>query len=515
MDHLQMFICIISAVLSVLLAVCIFQNYRIRKKMQKDEKELLDNYQRLKASYDKEAEAKRILEERCEELVRSKEHMQKTAYTDYLTGLPNRLGYTEYLEEELKSMKPDEMLGIIDLDIDDFRAINDSYGHFYGDQTLREVSKRLTRFVLERDAYLARIGGDGFSVILKGISERAEVEAQVLQILNYMKEPYHVGEKEFVLTMSAGIAIAPADGTNEQTITKNVDMARFFAKANGKDTYIFYDDSLDRAVTEKLKLQTEVRRAIEDKEFEVYFQPQVDLATGETLGFEALVRWNHPERGVIMPSEFIPAAEECGLIVPLGAFVLRESCEKLKKWQDEGCKQIVAVNLSARQFKDKDFMENVMKIIKETGINPKQLELEITETMALDDLDYAIATLQKIKQLGVSIALDDFGTGYSSLNYLKRLPVNQLKIDKSFMDNVLEDRSDRKIVETIIALAQALDLVVIAEGVENSEQADFLKSVSCDKAQGYLYSKPLREKDMREFLQTGEQVSKSVETEIV
>lgn len=502
MEHMLIIISILSVVFLILLTFCIVQNYKIRKKMQKGEERLLDNYKSLKNSYEEVAETKKILSERCEELARSKENMKRTAYTDYLTGLPNRLGYTEHLKKELKEMKPGELLGIIDLDIDNFRVINDSYGHSYGDETLCEVSRRLTRIALERDAYLARVGGDAFALILKDFNERAELEAQAVQILNYMREPYHIGEKEFVLTSSAGIVIAPADGINGQTITKHVDMAKFFAKTNGKDIYTFYDDSLNRTIAEKLELQTEVRKAIENKEFEVYFQPQIDLVTEKITGFEALVRWNHPERGVIMPAEFIPAAEECGLIVPLGEFVLRESCQKLKNWQDEGCEsQVMAVNLSARQFKDKDFMKNVVKIIKETGVNPKQLEFEITETMALDDLDYAIATLKQLKEWGVSIALDDFGTGYSSLNYLKRLPVNQLKIDKSFMDKVLEDHSDQKIVETIIALAQALDLAVIAEGVEKTEQADFLKSVSCDKAQGYLYSKPLREKDVRIFLQ--------------
>lgn len=502
MEYLQIIIGVLSVVFLAALAVCIVQNRAIRKRMQKGEERLLDNYRNLKISYDEVAETKKILSERCEELAISKEHMRRTAYTDYLTGLPNRLGYTEHLKEELKNMKPGGLLGIIDLDIDNFRVINDSYGHSYGDETLCEISRRLTRIALERDAYLARVGGDAFALILKDFNERAELEAQAVQILSYMREPYYIGEKEFVLTSSAGIAIAPSDGTNGQILTKNVDMAKFFAKTNGKDRYIFYDDSLNRTIAEKLELQTEVRKAIENREFEVYFQPQIDLATEETIGFEALVRWNHPERGVIMPVEFIPAAEECGLIVPLGEFVLRESCQKLKNWQDEGCeRQVLAVNLSARQFKDKDFMKNVMKIIRETGVNPRQLEFEITETMALDDLDYAVTTLKQLKEWGVSIALDDFGTGYSSLNYLKRLPVNQLKIDKSFMDKVLEDHSDQKIVETIIALAQALDLVVIAEGVESSEQADFLKSVRCNKAQGYLYSKPLREKDVRVFLQ--------------
>lgn len=494
---------IILLVIGILLVISISQNAKLQKKMQKSENDLFDNYQSLKTAYDEIAQTKDELVEQCEELSRSKERMQKTAYTDYLTCLPNRLGYSEYIESEVHGMKQGEILAILDMDIDNFKVINESYGHSYGDDTLREVARRLTRLVLERGAYLARIGGDEFAVVLRDFSEREELEAQIQQMIRYLKEPYRIGEKEFLLTVSVGVVIAPIDGTNCQTLTRNMDAAKFFAKTNGRDMYIFYDDSLSRTLAARLELQTEIKRAIEEKEFEVYFQPQIDLSNEEIIGFEALVRWNHPQRGVIMPSEFIPVAEECGLIVPLGEFVLRESCKKLKQWQDEGCmKQVLAVNLSARQFRDRDFMENIMNIIKETEVNPKQLELEITETMALDDLEYTIKILQSLRELGVSFALDDFGTGYSSLNYLKRLPVNQLKIDKSFMDKVLENHSDQKIVETIIALAQALNLVVIAEGVENAAQADFLKSVSCNKAQGYLYSKPLREEDMRVYLQT-------------
>ena len=491
----------ILAVIGVLLVFNIVQNFKIRRDMHKSENELLDNYQSLRAAYDEISQAKDELVEHCEELTKSKERMQKTAYTDYLTCLPNRLGYSEYIEAEVHAMQQGESMAILDIDIDNFKLINESYGHSYGDDTLREVGRRLTRLVLERGAYLARIGGDEFAVVLKDFSGREELQAQIQQIINYIKEPYRIGEKEFLLTVSVGVAIAPIDGTNCQVLTRNMDAAKFFAKTHGRDMFMFYDDSLSQTIAAKLELQSEIRRAIEDRAFEVYFQPQIDLASEQIIGFEALVRWNHPERGVILPSDFIPAAEESGLIVQLGEFVLRESCQKLKKWQDEGyVKQVLAVNLSARQFKDRDFMEKVVKIIEETEIDPRQLELEITESMALDDLEYAIKTLQRLKSLGVSFALDDFGTGYSSLNYLKRLPVNQLKIDKSFMDRVLEDHSDQKIVETIIALAQALDLIVIAEGVENAAQADFLKSVSCNKAQGYLYSKPLREMDIKEFL---------------
>ena len=502
-EYVQIGLGIALILIGVLLVFTIVQNLKIRHDMKKGENELLDNYQSLRMAYNEISQEKDELAEHCEELTKSKERMKKTAYTDYLTCLPNRLGYSEYIDAELHSLENGETLAILDVDIDNFKIINESYGHSYGDDTLREVGRRLTRLCLERGAYIARIGGDEFCIVLKDFSCREELEAHVQQIVSYIKEPYHIGEREFLLSVSVGIVIAPIDGMNSQVLTRNMDAAKFFAKTNGRDTYVFYDESLRKTLMDKLELQSEIRNAIEDKAFEVYFQPQIELATEKIIGFEALVRWNHPEKGVILPSEFIPVAEESGLIVPLGEYVLRESCKRLKKWQDEGfVKQVLAVNLSARQFKDRDFMQKVVNIIQETEIEPSQLEFEITESMALDDLDYAIETLRKLKELGVSFALDDFGTGYSSLNYLKRLPVNQLKIDKSFMDKVLEDHSDQKIVETIIALAQALNLVVIAEGVECVEQADFLKAVSCDKAQGYLYSKPVRETELRTFLQS-------------
>ena len=500
-EYVQVILGVALVVSGFLLIGAIAQNIRIRREVQESETELLDSYQSLESAYDKMRQEKEDLEEQCKKLSKSKERMQKTVYTDYMTCLPNRFGYSEFIEEKLQSLKKDERFAIVNMDIDNFKLINESYGHSFGDDTLREVARRLTRLSLERGTYLARIGGDEFVLVLNDFACREELEAQVQRIAAYLKEPYRIGETEIPLTVSIGIVTVPDNGRNYQVLTRNMDAAKFFAKTNGKDTYVFYDESLSRTLAAKLELQSEIRRAIEAKEFEVFFQPQIDLETEQPIGFEALVRWNHPERGMIFPSEFIPVAEESGLIVPLGEYVLKESCKCLKKWQEEGyVRQILAVNLSARQFKDGDFMRKVVTIIKETGINPRQLELEITESMALDDLEYTVEMLHKLKELGVTFALDDFGTGYSSLNYLKRLPVNQLKIDKSFMDRVLENSSDRKIVETIITLAQALNLVVVAEGVESPEQAEFLKSVSCDKAQGYLYSKPVCEEDVKEFL---------------
>jgi EAL domain-containing protein (putative c-di-GMP-specific phosphodiesterase class I) len=298
------------------------------------------------------------------------------------------------------------------------------------------------------------------------------------------------------VTISIGIVFAPKDGKTSQALIKNVDSAMYVAKANGKNTYTYFDLSFNQKLTEKIEIQSELRKAIERNEFVLYYQAQMDLESKKVVGFEALIRWNHPTRGLVFPDEFIALAEETGLIIPIGKWVLHTACKQLKQWEEEGYTDIrMAVNLSARQFKDKEIIKLVYDVIEQTGINPNRLELEITETIALDDFDYTIATIQELKKIGVHFSLDDFGTGYSSMNYLKRLPVSNLKIDKSFLDTVMEDPSDQKIIQTIITLARNLDLFVIAEGVENSEQEFFLKAANCDKAQGYLYSKPVP-KDM-------------------
>jgi polar amino acid transport system substrate-binding protein len=275
----------------------------------------------------------------------------------------------------------------------------------------------------------------------------------------------------------------------------------YAAKDNGKNTFSYFDNSINEKFMEKIQTQSDLRKALEHQELVVYYQPQIDLENDSIVGFEALVRWNHPTKGIVAPMEFIPLAEETGLIVPIGNWVLREACQQLKKWEDAGFDNLVmAVNISVRQFKDKELYNSVKDVIIETGINPKHLELEITESIALDDIEYSVATISKLKDIGVVFSLDDFGTGYCSMNYLKLLPVNNLKIDKSFLDTVLDSYSDQSIVKTIITLAQTLELVVIAEGVEKSEQELFLKNVKCDKAQGFLYSKPLPNENAEKLL---------------
>jgi len=430
-----------------------------------------------------------------EELNKNKENMKKLAYTDYLTELPNRTAFTEMLDNVMLTIRSEEIIAIMDIDIDNFKNINDTLGHSYGDELLIDVTYRLKQVMDEND-YLARIGGDEFIVLTQNMQDTLSYEEKIRKIRNAFSIPFVLSTKEYFVTVSIGIAFAPRDGKSSQSLIKNVDSAMYVAKANGKNTYTYFDYSFNQKLTERIEIQSELRKAIERNEFVMYYQAQMDLETKKVVGFEALIRWNHPTRGLVFPDDFIYLAEENGLIIPIGKWVLLTACKQLKQWEDEGYPDIhMAVNLSARQFKDREIIKLVYDVIDQTGINPSKLELEITETIALDDLEYTISTIQELNKIGVSFSLDDFGTGYSSMNYLKRLPVSNLKIDKSFLDTVMEDKSDQKIIQTIITLARNLDLFVVAEGVENSEQEIFLKAANCDKAQGYLYSKPVP-KDM-------------------
>jgi polar amino acid transport system substrate-binding protein len=417
--------------------------------------------------------------------------MKKLAYTDYLTELPNRTAFTEMLDNVMLTIRNEEVIAVMDIDLDNFKNINDTLGHSYGDELLIDVTYRLKQVMDEND-YLARIGGDEFVVLTQNLPNIEAYEEKIKKVRSAFVDPFTLTMKEYFVTVSIGVAFAPKDGKTSQALIKNVDSAMYVAKANGKNTYCYFDYSFNQKLTEKIEIQSEMRKALEREEFILFYQAQMDLETSKVVGFEALIRWNHPTRGMVTPEDFIYLAEETGLIIPMGKWVLYTACRQLKQWEDEGYGDIhMAVNLSARQFKDKDLVKLVYDVITETGIDSNKLELEITESIALDDIDYTISTIKELKKIGVSFSLDDFGTGYSSMSYLKRLPVNNLKIDKSFLDSVMENSNDQKIIETIISLAQNLDLYVVAEGVEKYEQETFLKAVNCNKAQGFLYSKPV------------------------
>jgi polar amino acid transport system substrate-binding protein len=453
-----------------------------------------ERFRELEEAYNSSLSSLNELTGKYEELNKNKESMKKLAYTDYLTELPNRTAFTEMLDNIMLTIRSEETIAIMDIDIDNFKNINDSLGHSYGDELLIDVTYRLKQAMDEND-YLARIGGDEFIVLSQNLPDTVAFEEKIRRIKNVFSYPFVLSTKEYFVTVSIGVAFAPKDGRTSQSLIKNVDSAMYVAKANGKNTHAYFDYSFNQKLTEKIETQSELRKALERNEFILFYQAQMNLETKQVVGFEALIRWNHPTKGLVGPDEFIYLAEETGLIIPIGKWVLKTACIQLKQWSEEYPDITMAVNLSGRQFRDRDIVKLVYDVIEETGINPQNLELEITETIALDDIEYTIATIQELRKIGVRFSLDDFGTGYSSMNYLKRLPVSNLKIDKSFLDTVMEDSCDQKIIQTIIALARNLDLYVIAEGVESFDQETFLKEANCDKAQGFLYSRPVP-KDM-------------------
>ncbi len=476
--------------------------FEMRAKNLTDEEnqEIKVRYQELEGVCSSAVSSLDELTGKYEELNRNKENMKKLAYSDYLTELPNRTAFTEMLDSIMLTLRSGETIGIMDIDIDNFKNINDTLGHSYGDELLIDVTHRLKQAMDEND-YLARIGGDEFIILTQNLQDTVTYEEKIKRIKKVFSYPFVLSTKEYFVTVSIGVAFAPKDGKTSQALIKNVDAAMYVAKANGKNTHAYFDYSFNQKLTEKIEIQSELRKAIEREEFVLFYQAQMNLETKKVVGFEALIRWNHPERGMIAPDEFIYLAEETGLIIPIGKWVLRTACHQLKQWTEHYPDITMAVNLSARQFKDRDIVKTVYDIIEETGINPEHLELEITESVALDDIEYTIKTIEELRRLGVNFSLDDFGTGYSSMSYLKRLPVSNLKIDKSFLDTVMEDESDQKIIQTIISLARNLDLYVIAEGVESFDQEQFLKDANCDKAQGYLYSKPVPQDKAETFLQ--------------
>lgn len=496
---------IILLILFTVLMVNVKRRTKAEKAAVLARQKLKESYKELEKAYEEVTETKNALYSRYEELKISKEKIRKIAYTDYLTELPNRVAFTEMLDSVMLTLRNDELIALIDIDLDNFKNINDTLGHSFGDEMLIDVAHRL-QGVLEEDDYLARIGGDEFVVLTQNIKDISSYEDKIKKIQKSFTYPFVLSTKEFFVTVSMGITFAPKDGKTTQTLVKNMDSAMYVAKENGKNNYCYFDDSINARMMKKIEMQSELRKAIENSEFVVHYQPQMDLNTNRVVGFEALARWEHPKDGLVMPLEFIPIAEESGLIVGIGKKILIEACQQLKVWEDEGYGDItIAVNLSARQFKDSYFLSMVYDVIEETHVNPKKLEFEITESIALDDIEYTVATIRKLQELGITFSLDDFGTGYSSLNYLKQLPVNNLKIDKSFLDTVLDNKSDQKIVSTMIDLARVLNINVIAEGVEMLEQEEFLKVANCNKAQGYLYSKPLPKEEAGEILRRNSQ----------
>jgi diguanylate cyclase (GGDEF)-like protein len=438
-------------------------------------------------------EAKRRYENDLEELVRQRTaQLDHLAYHDTLTDLPNRILFEDRLTQALTlAHRNRQTLGTLFLSVDRFKKVNDTLGHALGYRLLQEVAGRLKSCVREGET-VARFEGDEFAVLLTqgGDTEDViEITSVITQALNL---PFSVDGHELFITCSIGISLYPEDGVDASTLLKNAGAALYRAKEQGGDNYQFYTADMNAKALKRLALENGLRRALERSEFEVHYQPQVDINTRKIVGMEALVRWRHPELGLVSPSEFIPLAEDTGLIVPIGEWVLRTACAQSKSWQDEGFASLrMAVNLSARQFQQQNLSEMVVRILQETGLDPHQLELELTESSIMKNPESTVRTLSELKAMGVKISVDDFGTGYSSLGYLKRLPIDMLKIDQSFVHEMTTDPDDAALVMAIITLSHNLRLKVIAEGVETDEQLRFLHLLRCDEGQGYLFSRPL------------------------
>ncbi|MCX7168707.1 MAG: EAL domain-containing protein, partial [Proteobacteria bacterium] len=417
---------------------------------------------------------------------------------DTLTNLPNRNLMKDRIAQGIAySMRYKQtIMAVAFVGLDNFKFVNDSMGHQAGDQVLKMVSKRLDSCLRSSDT-AARLGGDEFVLILfenpdEEDSYNSSINAILQRVLREVAVPYLIGTHEFFITCSIGYAMVPVDGDNADVLLKNADIAMFSAKEKGRNNIQRYFPVLNDKITVRLSLESDLRRALDNKELFVCYQPQIDLVHRRIVGMEALIRWQHPQRGLISPAQFIPLAEETGLIIPIGLWVLRTACTQAKAWQDANLPHIkLSVNLSARQFIQKDLAASIKQVLEETGFRAEHLELELTESLIMHNAELFISTLRTLKDIGIEMAIDDFGTGYSSLSYLKRFPIDRLKIDQSFVRDIVVDTDSAAISQAIITLGHSLGLRVIAEGVETSEQLDFLCANSCDEMQGYYFSKPL------------------------
>jgi len=450
---------------------------------------------------------------------RAEEQIVQIAYYDVLTNLPNRYLFKDRLNQALLyAEKYKKLLAIIYLDLDDFKRINDTFGHDFGDTFLQAVSDLLEKNIRRSDTLsrieeeysqttIARLGGDEFTILLREIGETQDASRVAQRIVELFSQPFHIKNRVIYVTASIGIALYPNDGQDVGTLLKNADTAMYHAKEKGRNRYQFFSEHMNIEVLERFSLECDLRSAIDREEFQLYYQPQYDFSTGKIIGVEALIRWMHPDKGLLLPDTFIPVAEKSGLIMPIGNWVLKKACAQNNAWQLEGFRPIyVSINISGAQFKQNNFVESIAQTLLDTGLEPQYLEMELTESMLMKPTEIILKTLHELKATGVKIAIDDFGKGYSSLGYLKRLPIDTLKIDRAFVQDIRSDSDDRAIVRAIISLARTLNLKVIAEGVETHEQLLYLQEQGCDGIQGFLLRKPMTPDSFKQLLKEEDQM---------
>ncbi|MBC8212184.1 MAG: EAL domain-containing protein [Gammaproteobacteria bacterium] len=451
--------------------------------------------------------------------------IQHLAYYDTLTGLPNRTHFKLIAKRTLDRANNEGIkAALMYIDLDQFKRINDTIGHDAGDNLLKNIADNLTHALRATDvvsitgqgttSYLSRLGGDEFTILVDGFINSHKIAQVAQRVLEHLGQPVTLNDLEYYITGCMGIAIYPDDGEDIDTLLKHADIAMYQAKKRGRNDFQFYASRLNQNTRERLGMETRLRRALDKDELILHYQPQVSAINGEVIGLEALVRWQHDESGLVPPGDFIPIAEECGLIHPIGDWVLETACHQARKWQKAGLPAIrMSVNLSSHQFHQKNFIQNVTNILQGTGLDPQYLELEMTESVIMQQLKKTITDLNDLKQLGLSLSIDDFGTGYSSMSYLKRFPLDTLKIDRSFVTDITTDSSDAAIIKAIITLAKSLDLMTIAEGVEKIEQLTFLQQQGCDLIQGFYFSRPIPALEIEKYLIDHSSISRFSESD--
>jgi len=416
---------------------------------------------------------------------------------DALTDLPNRVLLRERLEHELMRVKRGDCLAVLCLDLDHFKSVNDTLGHPVGDELLKLVSDRLRGCVRELDT-IARFGGDEFAIIMTQLQQPMDAASLARRIRDSIIKPYQIDGHQIITDISIGVSVAPNDGTEPDRLLKNADLALYGAKSEGRGTYRFFEPEMDTRMKARRELELDLRNALANKEFELYYQPLVNLQTNEITAFEALLRWHHPRRGMISPADFIPIAEETGLIIQIGEWVLRTACQETANWPDH---VKVAVNLSPVQVKSRNLMKVVMAALADSGMAPNKLQLEITESLLMQNTFSTLTTLHELRKLGVQIAMDDFGTGYSSLSYLRSFPFDKIKIDRSFIQDLANGAEPLAIVHAVAGLAKCLNMISTAEGVETQQQLETLQAAGCTEMQGYLFSKAKPAKEVSRFFE--------------
>jgi len=425
-------------------------------------------------------------------LTRTEEHLDQLAHFDTVTNLPNRNMFNQQLGHALAQAKRnDSNVGLLFLDLDRFKTVNDTLGHHVGDLLLRGVAARLLGVVREADT-VCRLGGDEFTVIVENVAKPSGMATVAEHIITEFSKPFQIEGNEIYIGTSIGISVYPNDATSLDMLLKHADAAMYHAKEQGRNNFQFFSADMNQRAKHRLSMETSLRHALEREEFQLHYQPKIEFASGRIVGVEALIRWQHPEHGAVSPVEFIPIAEDTGLILPIGEWVLRTACAQAKAWHDAGYGPLrMAVNLSGRQFAKGDVVEMISRTLHDTRLSAEQLELEITESVLMETTEATAAKLTQLRDMGIQIAIDDFGTGYSSMTYLKRFPISTLKIDRSFVRDIPGDTDDAAITTAIIAMAHSLKIGVVAEGVETIEQVEFLRDHGCTYAQGYYFSKPV------------------------